>query len=48
MNLKFIENLRNDLKVAFALTIAEKVFSVINHDDDKYIYGREALDKCWL
>ncbi|MDR9800920.1 Imm6 family immunity protein [Bacillus paralicheniformis] len=43
-----IDNLQNEVKVGFVLTVAERVFSVISKDDERYPEGREALDKCWL
>ncbi|EST10768.1 Imm6 family immunity protein [Sporolactobacillus laevolacticus] len=44
----FINNLQNEVKVGFVLTVAERVFSVISKNDERYLDGREALDKCWL
>ncbi|NMD71609.1 hypothetical protein HHO41_15010 [Bacillus sp. DNRA2] len=43
-----IDNLQKEVKVGFVLTVAERVFSVISKDDERYLDGREALDKCWL
>ncbi|KMN45567.1 Imm6 family immunity protein [Bacillus sp. LK2] len=43
-----IENLQKEVKVGFALAVAERVFSIISKDDERYPDGREALDKCWL
>lgn len=43
-----IDKLQKELKVGFILTVAERVFSVISKDDERYPDGREALDKCWL
>jgi hypothetical protein len=48
MENNLIDNLHSEVKVAFVLTVAEKVFSVISTDDERYPEGREALDKCWL
>ncbi|MGE6260573.1 Imm6 family immunity protein [Heyndrickxia sporothermodurans] len=39
--------LEEDIKVGFVLTIGEKVFSIIKNDDERYLDGRDALDKCW-
>ncbi|MCI4128805.1 Imm6 family immunity protein [Bacillus haynesii] len=44
----FLDNLQNEVKVGFVLTVAERVFSVISKDDERYPEGRETLDKCWL
>lgn len=43
-----IDSLQNEVKVGFVLTVAERVFSVISKDDERYLDGREALDKCWI
>ena len=43
-----IENLQKEVKVGFVLAVAERVFSIISKDDERYPDGREALDKCWL
>jgi hypothetical protein len=48
MDLQVINRLNDEVKVGFVITIAEKVFSVIDKDDERYIDGRNALDKCWL
>jgi|BioPla2DNA2_1021312.scaffolds.fasta_scaffold31883_2 hypothetical protein len=48
MDLQIINRLNDEVKVGFVITIAEKVFSVIDKDDERYIDGRNALDKCWL
>jgi len=48
MDLQVINRLNDEVKVGFVITIAEKVFSVIEKDDERYIDGRNALDKCWL
>lgn len=47
MELHEISSIGDNVKVAFTITIAEKVFSVIREDDNRYTDGREALDKCW-
>ncbi|SFC78626.1 Immunity protein Imm6 [Bacillus sp. OV322] len=48
MENELIDNLQSEVKVGFVLTVAERVFSVISKDDERYPEGREALDKCWL
>lgn len=48
MDLQVINRLNDEVKVGFVITIAEKVFSAIDKDDERYIDGRNALDKCWL
>ncbi|MEC1448540.1 Imm6 family immunity protein [Bacillus haynesii] len=44
----FLDNLKDEVKVGFVLTVAERVFSVISKDDERYPEGREALNKSWL
>ncbi|MEH6848910.1 MULTISPECIES: Imm6 family immunity protein [Bacillus] len=36
-----------EARTTIYLIIAEKMFRKINKNDEKYTYGREALDKCW-
>lgn len=48
MENKLKDNIQSELKVGFVLTVAERVFSVISKDDERYPEGKEALDKCWL
>ncbi|MDR7241858.1 Imm6 family immunity protein [Priestia megaterium] len=48
MENKLINNLQSEVKVGFVLIVAERVFSVISQGDERYLEGREALDKCWL
>lgn len=48
MENKLFDNIQSEVKVGFVLTVAERVFSVISKDDERYPEGREALDKCWL
>ena len=48
MDVTLIDNLQQEVKVGFVLTVAESVFSIISKDDERYPDGREALDKCWL
>lgn len=43
MELHEISSIRHNVKVAFAITIVEKVFSAIREGDDRYTDGREAL-----
>ncbi|RYI28832.1 hypothetical protein EVU96_12950 [Bacillus infantis] len=43
-----ISNLQKEVKVGVVLTVAEKVFSGISKEDERYLDGRAALDKCWL
>ncbi|KOO43031.1 Imm6 family immunity protein [Priestia koreensis] len=43
-----INNLPKEVKVCFVLAVAERIFSVIRKDDERYSDGREALDRCWL
>lgn len=43
-----LNKLKDEVKVGFAITIAEKVFSNIKKDDTRYMDGREALNKCWV
>lgn len=40
--------LKDEVKVGFAIVIAEKVFLAIEKTDERYIEGREALNKCWI
>ncbi|MFY4775058.1 Imm6 family immunity protein [Metabacillus sp. RGM 3146] len=47
MNIDLIYDLEDNIKVAFALAIAEKAFDVIEKDDERYLDGRKALDTCW-
>ena len=42
-----LEKLSVDVKVLLAITISEKVFMAIDKSDERYLDGREALDKCW-
>lgn len=44
----FLDNLQDEVKVGFILTVAERVFSIISKDDERYPEGRETLNKCWL
>ncbi|MGG0656870.1 Imm6 family immunity protein [Rummeliibacillus pycnus] len=48
MENRLVNSLKSELKVGFVLTIAERVFSEIRKDDERYPEGREALNKCWL
>ncbi|MEH7457394.1 hypothetical protein CON65_11450 [Bacillus pseudomycoides] len=48
MDCNLIYPLEDDVKVAFILTIAEKIFQTIKKDDERYLAGRDALDKCWI
>lgn len=41
-------DLQREVKIAFVLTVAEKVFSRISKYDERYREARNALDKCWL
>ncbi|MEI4804027.1 Imm6 family immunity protein [Bacillus sp. FJAT-51639] len=43
----FIKKVNEDAKVAVGLAIAEKMFKVIDRNDNGYNLGREALDSCW-
>lgn len=43
-----LQALNDEIKVSFAILIAEKVFLEIKHTDEKYSEGREALNKCWM
>mgnify|MGYP004505504955 CR=1 FL=1 len=47
MEFKTLIKLKDEIKVSFIVTIGEKVFSKINENDERYLDGREALDKCW-
>ncbi|WP_252230798.1 Imm6 family immunity protein [Clostridium sp. ZBS15] len=47
MELQRLGKLKDEIKVGFVITIAEKVFSKINKTDDRYVDGRDALNKCW-
>ncbi|MBU3202525.1 immunity 6 family protein [Clostridium estertheticum] len=47
MELQIINSLEDEVKVGFAITIAEKVFSKIKAVDARYTDGREALNQCW-
>ena len=47
MEFKTLIKLNDVIKVSFIVTIGEKVFSKINENDERYLDGREALDKCW-
>ena len=47
MKFKTLISLKDEIKVSFIVTIGEKVFSRINKNDERYLDGREALDKCW-
>ncbi len=44
----FLDNLQDEVKVGFILTVAERVFSIISKDAERYPEGRETLNKCWL
>lgn len=48
MELQIISKLEGEVKVGFAITIAEKVFSQIKDVDERYIDGRDALNQCWM
>lgn len=48
MEKKVIYTLDDDVKVAFVLAIGEEVFNVIEKSDERYVDGRDALDKCWV
>lgn len=48
MNNFLFDNLQIEVKVGLILTVAEKVFSEISKDDERFPDGREALDRCWL
>lgn len=37
-----------NMKVVLGIVISEKVFKVIDENDNRYAEGREALDKCWV
>lgn len=41
MNCDLIYSLEDDVKVAFILTIAEKVFQTIKKDGERYLAGRD-------
>lgn len=45
----FIENINEDAKVAIGLAVTEKMFELLNINDNynEYKIGREALDSCW-
>lgn len=47
MELQILSKLKDEIKVGFVITIAEKVFSQIKEIDERYADGREALNKCW-
>lgn len=47
MELQRLIKLKDEIKVGFIITIAEKVFSQIRENDERYKDGREALNKCW-
>lgn len=47
MEFKTLIKLKDEIKVSFILTIGEKVFIKINESDERYLEGRNALDKCW-
>ncbi|MGN7942145.1 Imm6 family immunity protein [Virgibacillus sp. 6R] len=45
----YVENVTNNAKVAIGLAVAEKMFELLNINDNykEYKIGREALDNCW-
>ncbi|MBN1051990.1 hypothetical protein DV092_07975 [Clostridium botulinum] len=45
--MNFIENLNEEAKVSIGLVIAERMFKLIDENDDGYKIGRDALDNCW-
>lgn len=47
MEFKTLIKLKDEIKVSFILTIGEKVFTKINENDERYLDGREVLNKCW-
>ncbi|NPC93868.1 hypothetical protein HOO54_17000 [Bacillus sp. WMMC1349] len=48
MENNLFNHLQSEVKVGFILTVAERIFLVISKDDQRYLDGRKALDKCWL
>ena len=40
--------LKDEVRVGFAIIIAEKILLEIEKTDERYIDGRAALDKCWI
>lgn len=47
VSMEFLGNITVRARVAFYLTIAEKVFEEFDQTDEGYSYTREALDYCW-
>ncbi|AQS07228.1 Imm6 family immunity protein [Clostridium beijerinckii] len=47
MELQILSKLKDEVKVGFVITIAEKVFLKIKLTDERYADGRKALNKCW-
>ena len=47
MNLDILNNLKEELKIAFSLTIAKKILSDISIENEKYSDIKEAVNKCW-
>lgn len=45
--MNFIENLNEEAKVSIGLVIAERMFKLIDENDDGYKIGWDALDNCW-
>ncbi|MCM1563672.1 MAG: Imm6 family immunity protein [Clostridium sp.] len=43
-----LNEFKGNMKVVLGIVISEKVFKVIDENDNRYAEGREALDKCWL
>ncbi|MDQ0227325.1 Imm6 family immunity protein [Metabacillus niabensis] len=45
----YVENVTNNAKVAIGLAVADKMFELLNINDNykEYKMGREALDNCW-
>ncbi|MDF2521143.1 MAG: hypothetical protein K0R84_1771 [Clostridia bacterium] len=45
--IEFIKSISIEARAALYLSIAEKTFNLVDISDERYKYGREALDKCW-
>lgn len=48
MKFQQLMELKDEAKVGLGIVVAEKVFLAIEKEDERYIEGREALDKCWM
>lgn len=48
MIIKLEDEVDDEVKVGFVIIIAEEVFKEIKINDNRYLYGRDALDKCWI